>query len=442
MENEKNNIDLFYREALAGHKEVLGGNSWARMKWRLFWLSFKNYLIGFSALFLLGTAFYFGFFANNQTADYNTEESITYNTSLTTKPKTNQSQNNAQLSTPNIEAVIETSRDHVSDTKPEIASTQEKILAKNTENLYLVKAPIAKKELIIEESQNIQITAINFVKTRSLLSQSHVNTDGSSIEELMTDSATFPYHDIRKKVRFAVSFYAAPAYSVSSLSAANAYTDYLDYRNKHETGALSWSAGANIQVNIKNWYIQTGLSYSTYSDQRNYSYSFQSLDSINSYFNNDTTWGWAYDPPDFGKPIVLSIDSSFVPIYNEINEGLNTWKYIEIPLLVGYSIHANRFSFDIGTGFSYGFFLEATGNVPDLAEENLFTDLSGIEGQMNKHQINYILRLGLSYHITPQWSLIMKPYYKQNLQSVFNNNYPIDQRFKSVGIQLGLKVDL
>jgi hypothetical protein len=149
-----------------------------------------------------------------------------------------------------------------------------------------------------------------------------------------------------------------------------------------------------------------------------------------------------YDPPHIGYPIVLSIDSTYIPVYNEINEGINQWNYLEIPLLLGYTFHFNRFSLDIGSGVSYGILLGASGNVPSLSEEKLFTELSELESQMNKHTFNYILQIGASYHLTPQWSLIVKPFYKQNLQSVFEKNYPIDQRFKAFSIKFGLKVDL
>jgi len=296
----------------------------------------------------------------------------------------------------------------------------------------------ATKTNLEKESNNITISSVTYLAARKKPVQLRLHPK----ENLITDSTTSPYHNIRKKNWISVSFYAAPAYTSSTLTADNAFDDYLNYRNNHETGAISWSAGADVQFNIRNWYIQTGLSYSTFSNNRNYNHSFKVLDTLNSFYSKDTTWAWVYDPPHIGYPIVLSIDSTYITVFNEINEGVNQWNYLEIPLLIGYSFHFNRFSLDIGSGVSYGILLGASGNVPSLSEENLFTELSELESQMNIHNFNYILQIGASYHLTPQWSLIVKPFYKQSLRSVFEKNYPIDQRFTAFSIKFGLKVDL
>jgi outer membrane protein W len=78
--------------------------------------------------------------------------------------------------------------------------------------------------------------------------------------------------------------------------------------------------------------------------------------------------------------------------------------------------------------------------VPDLDQENVFVEMEEIE--LNDHMFNYLLQLGFSYHLTPEWSLNISPWYKHNLNSVFNNNYPVDQRFNTIGINFGLRVDL
>ncbi|MCF6342765.1 MAG: outer membrane beta-barrel protein [Bacteroidales bacterium] len=293
-----------------------------------------------------------------------------------------------------------------------------------------------------KDSENVHFYKLSFIETKNNYPAFSLNKELSPAEKMVIDSLSYPYHNISKKNWISISFYATPAYTVSALHADAAFGEYLNFRKSHESGAVSWSAGADVQFNIKNWFIQTGLNYSTYSDKRNYNYTFKALDSTQSYFATDTTWGWVYDPPDIGRPIVLSVDTTFVPVYNEINEGLNTWKYLEIPLLVGYTFNFNRFSLDLGTGFSFGLLLGARGNVPSPTEENLFDDLSDLQPQMNRHNFNYILQIGAAYHLTPQWSLIVQPYYKQSLRSVFENNYPVDQRSKAFSIKFGLKVDL
>ena len=216
----------------------------------------------------------------------------------------------------------------------------------------------------------------------------------------------------------------------------------MQYRNDHEHPAVSVSAGANVRLNLGNWYLQTGLGYSEFSQYRNYNNSFQALDSLNSYYRTDTIWGWVFDPPDVGKPIILGYDTVYVPVYNTTNEGYNRWKYLEVPLLAGYRFNMGRFGLEVGTGFSCGFFLAADGNVPDLKDNNRFTELKDIRDEMNRYLFSYILQAGFSWHITPAWSLDVSPFYKQNLNSVFKKNYPVSQKFSSFGVNFGLRVDL
>ena len=441
MENSQNNIDQFYSDKLSGHQEYLSKDSWGRMKWRLFWLDLRNYVIAFAALILLGTVAYFGFFTTGQ-PDESRMESLVFIEETANTTEANQANEPIEITA----LVAETSMS--TQITESIFPATESTATLMATSMQETKLPAIEPENTedagtdFKESGSVHFYSLSFIETRNNYPALLLNKEKSPAEEMIIDSISYPYHDIRKRSWISISLYAAPAYTTSTLSADQSFDDYLNYRNSHESGTISWSAGADVQLNIRNWYIQTGLSYSTYSDNRNYNYTFKAIDSLQSYFTNDTTWGWVYDPPDIGKPIVLSVDSTFVPVYNEINEGINQWKYLEIPILVGYTFHANRFSIDIGTGFSYGLLLSASGNLPSLTEENLFIDLSGLESQMKRHNFNYIIQIGAAYHLTPQWSLVFQPYYKQNLRSVFENNYPVDQRFKAFSIKFGLKVDL
>ena len=438
MENKHNNIDLFYREQFSGHRENLGTESWGKMKWRLFWLDFRYYAIALTALLFIGASVYFAFLFTNPDQAVPLEHTM-QTENVSTKPEAD-----AELLPSVSKPIVESTSATEVEQPNQMAATSNAIHQLNTPTEETIIPSAEMTEFKATETNpdknanGIIINSLTFLETKKKPVQLGIHPE----ENLIIDTTSSPLHDIRKKSWISISFYVAPAYTNSTLTADNAFDEELKYRNDHETGAISWSAGADVQFNIRNWYIQTGLSYSTFSNNRNYNHSFKAPDSLNSYYSKDTTWAWVYDPPHIGYPIVLSIDSTYIQVFNEINEGVNRWNYLEIPLLIGYTFHFNRFSLDIGSGVSYGILLGASGNVPSLSEENLFTELSELEPQMNKHTFNYILQIGASYHLTPQWSLIVKPFYKQNLQSVFEKNYPIDQRFKAFSIKFGLKVDL
>ncbi len=440
MENNHNNIDQFYNDRLSGYRESLSEAGWSRMKRRLFWLNFRKYAIGFAAFAFLGVMVYSGFFFTGRQGE-SLSETIVPVQEKTSTPETRKT---ALLTETNSPSDGIKADEQISENSPVFSPvTAPPEVASQPDALHLNAKPAAPAGAGtgVELTERLHAHTLTYFETKSIDPLPSLNNDRQA-EEPRIDSISYAFHDIRKSSWISVSLYAAPAYSASTLSADPSLDDYLNYRNGHESGTVSWSAGADVQFNFRNWYIQTGLNYATFSDKRNYNYTFKALDTAQSYFTTDTTWGWVYDPPDIGRPIVLSVDTSFVPVYNEINEGINTWKYLEIPLLVGYTFHFNLFSIDVGTGFSYGLLLGANGNVPSLTEENRFTDLSGQKSQMNRHNLNYILQIGAAYRLSPQWSLIVQPYYKQNLRSVFENNVPVDQRFKAFSIKFGLKVDL
>ncbi len=436
---EANKTDNFYKEVFSGFEYKLSGSViWRKLKWRLFWIDFKYYIAGAGVLAIIGAGLFFGLSDTDLRNNVNNPESyqtfsINYQSEVLQTVMTENPQSESNLLLLNeAEPPIEFSETSENE-RPVIIQD----LISNSNAAYGYGNPEIRHEtpLAIESP---------FVRENEILSTiSAVSTSGLSHlqPELIYDSISQLFIP-KQHVFVSLSLYASPVYNVPEIIAKDGDSDYINYRNNNETPSLSFSVGMDVQLNIKNWYIQTGLAYSRFSNYRNYNHTFLAYDSLSSYYSNDTTWGWLYDPPEIGKPVVIGIDTVWVPVYNDLNEGKNEWNYLEIPLLVGYKFNKSRFSFDVATGFSYGLLLNASGNVPSLSHENMFTELSEMNNLMNRNQFNYILQLGLSYHLTPEWSIMAKPFYKQNLRSIFNDTYPIDQRFSSFGIKFGLIVDL
>jgi hypothetical protein len=443
MSEKKNQIDQFYSDALENYSQSASGYAWMRMRWRLLWISYSRYLAGIGVIIIIGAAFYFGTVSSGDEAvSPNTEEPASIQQTVET----------SSVTVPEIKSANDIDNIYVQEETPTSIEASPSIQHTNkqfdqgimTENLSQKDMTNHVEILMMNEDpdreppleRNIQIATMTGITDEPF----QLNSDDKSLSEsaAIQQEIAIPYDIPLKKTWFTLGFYFAPAYNFYRLSSENEV--YNNYRKDHETPSVSWSAGADIRINIRNWYIQTGLTYSTYKLDRNYNHTFEALDSLQSFYQTDTIWGWVFDPPEINKPIVLGYDTTFVPVYNDINEGTNEWHYLEIPLLAGYKFNTGRFSFDIGTGFSYGFLLYRSGNVPDLEQENVFVELENIE--MNSHMFNYLLQFGISYHLTPEWSLNISPWYKHNLNSVFDNNYPVDQRLNTIGINFGLRVDL
>ncbi|HEY9114216.1 MAG TPA: outer membrane beta-barrel protein [Bacteroidales bacterium] len=432
-------LDNFYKEAFAGFEYKLSGSFWLKVKLRLFWSNYKFFIAGGAAIAVIGSALFFGLpreEANSlPVTNPATNFAISSTLSSTQEFEINEKTENEGLEI-HEETIAEVLVNNTSATETK-TSTTSKTDAKN----YLLKAESHNAELAAEahvfiESENKrEVYSTEFLSTLSLSDLNNLQP------ELLYDSTSNLFIP-KQKVKFSLLLSVSPSYNTVNLQSQPIYDEVRNYQLAHESSAVSYSAGLDFQVTFKNWFVQTGLAYSRFKNNRNYNYSFSAFDSLQSHYVNDTTWGWLFDPPITGEPIIIGIDSVFVPVYNQINEGSNEWECIEIPLLAGYNFNKSRFTVNIATGFSYGIYIKANGNVPSLSEQNVFTNLSEIEDKMNRHQFNYLLQVGVSYHITPDWSIMAYPFYKQNLQSVFDNNYPIDERFRTFGIKFGFIVNL
>lgn len=445
MSKEINQIDKFYSEALGSNTQEASAYTWTRLRWRLFWLNYNGYIFGISAAVILALAVILGpdIFEGNRD-NFTTSEQLIQN-SGSVDPNTNMTlvlqENDANE---NIAGLINESKSESEKTTENVFETPVVNTIQTEENKPLY-APNTREDVgddfFTEEISEQEL--VQFSKIQSLGFDGEIS-EKDELVVFATQFETFktPYDVELKKNWVSVGLWVAPAYTITSLKAADGYEDYLQYRKDHESPAISVSTGLDVRFNIRKWHIQTGLGYSEYKQYRNYNNSFKALDSLSSYYQTDTIWGWIYDPPNVGEPIVLGYDTTFIPVYNTTNEGYNRWSYIEVPLIAGYKFKTGRFSLDVGTGISCAFLINAEGNVPHLDEDNRFNNLSDLNDEMNKYLFNYILQVGASYHLTPQWSINFSPFYKQNLNSVFNKNYPIDQKFRSIGINFGLKVDL
>ncbi len=247
-----------------------------------------------------------------------------------------------------------------------------------------------------------------------------------------------------KKARiFSLSLYGSPSITMAGVKVENGDNKYLNIRKDGESPALSWAVGGDIQIHLKNWFIQTGINYSVYRNNKNYNYNYQLLDSANSYFNYDTVWVWIYDPPNLEYPVMVGIDTTWVPVYKDINvynRGTNQWSYLEIPILVGYQFNYRKFDFEIATGISIGFLMNYSGSLPHFPDVEGMDNIDKLDNNINRTMYNYLLQLGMIYNFSKKWSILTQPYFKQNLQSVFDNKYPVNQRFSAVGLNVGLRV--
>jgi hypothetical protein len=111
----------------------------------------------------------------------------------------------------------------------------------------------------------------------------------------------------------------------------------------------------------------------------------------------------------------------------------NRYRYIEIPLMLGYQYGLKNWSFNISAGASYGF---------KVAEKNTYYDYDNITYKSNSpysdSNINGIISLGIAYAIGNKISVVLQPTYKTNLIDITAHS----TKYHSFTLRLGVNVKL
>ncbi|MCD4790487.1 MAG: outer membrane beta-barrel protein, partial [Bacteroidales bacterium] len=255
------------------------------------------------------------------------------------------------------------------------------------------------------------------------------STDFAHTPDTLTGNSFKP----SRATSWSMDIYIAPSYVTKSLSADPIYDDYINFRKNSEVPIYTTGLGAEIKFSINKWFIQSGINYSVYGDNTKYNFITKTIDSLNCYYNVDTTWVWIYDPPFSGEPYPIGFDSVWMPVYKETESSAsiqNRYIYIEIPVLFGFHTTKKKLNFEIGTGISFGFLISAKGNLPDLTNNSL-VEINNSTEFIRSTSINYILNAGIQYQINKRISIIVKPNYKRNLSSLFKDDYPIKQKYST-----------
>lgn len=429
MKNDLKYIDEFYKSKLKGHKEATETIVWDRMKWGLFWMNHK-WTIGLSAIVLLiglASAISYPFIFNNSNSQiilavnektihddiFNNDKSLNETPELIQKieNKLNETTDNNTLE---IENLIS-------------KSTKNSNGFVNAENEILEDNIIGRNEIFYGNNMQ-EMNTLNFMG--SLVNIPDTNLLGYNLRSDILPPG------IRKQW-FSVNIYAGPSYSEADITGFN--SEYLAYRNSNESGNPGWSVGTDLRLHIKKWIISSGINYSVYNQKRSYVDKYQEYSPENSYFDYDTTWVWVFDAPNYGTKMLKEIDSSWVEVYDDItidNSGISQIEYFEIPLLVGYQFNSNMFAFEINAGASVGFLTYSNFKVPDFSNNSNIV----VTERINKTMFNFVANASFYYHLNRRSSLFISPYFKQNMQSVFDQDYPVNQRMKTYGLNFGVNI--
>jgi len=220
------------------------------------------------------------------------------------------------------------------------------------------------------------------------------------------------------------------------------FQNYYNFQNK-ESNAISNDFGLELTYKTRPGLVfKTGINYSTYADKNDMDFMYKGADTL-FYIYIDTFWAPNPNPTPQNPDLYIKVIDTLLlyavdsfPRYKTLN-ALNQYHYYEIPLLMGWSQKYKNIDIEILGGVSIGFL--AGSNLWYYDPKKGFLQTEGKSFPIRKTMLNLSLRMTAIYNFNNHTGFIFGPAYRRNLNSIFEDDYPLDQRFNSFSVQFGLR---
>ena len=178
----------------------------------------------------------------------------------------------------------------------------------------------------------------------------------------------------------------------------------------------------------------------SYNDNTIWSFwdtSYVEIDTIDSYYQivgSDTSWIYITE----SNTINLS-DSSYSIVTDTLKDEKshtfsNRYKYIEIPLIIGYSINNGRFTTSLKAGVITSFLWNAQGK--SITGQSANDIYSITHDDFPSVRLDLYSAIETRYLIRTRYFIFGEAYYRQTVSPFTKQNH-ISYRFNSYGLKLG-----
>ena len=366
----------------------------------------------------------------------------------TSKLKTKKNKPSYESKTP---LIVATSGLH--SEKANSNSSKKVVSQKNEANLQTEITVIEAEESVSSEKVTRFVEEeVSEVDSSLLISD---NIEITAVDESSSVPSPSSTAGIYRATAWSIDAYFGPAFIRSNEQALTEQEEGdVFYSAEKEQRIITPNLGLNVKYHINNWFIQSGIAYAEYGENRNYlqtttlhdtiGYSKQVID---RYYTYDTT-GWIQDPKNSSVLIpvfdaIEHIDTNYRwvhrdSLYYEHQNvyAQNRYRYIEIPAMVGYEFQFKNLGVQVATGVSVGFRVNSSGKFLD--SQNNLIDINSSNSQYSNTMMNYILSVGVKYNLNKNLSIIAQPIYKTNLNSLIKSGIGTDTRYHSFGVNVGI----
>ena len=318
-------IDEYFKKHLKELESETSYNRWKTLYWKLFWKKRAFWIITTigTALLISGLLLIYNsqepleFYSKSEKKiDSISSKQLTTGFDSASSETSKILQNHQEINTTSTESNKEIqNEDSISDAvSPEIASNSSgKVFTREAiEPVY----PKIKEHPTVGQIHKIPIILFEDIElfTNDLPEINKIELTSNSIKDSANNIST--KNLINKD--FSIGIYILPAYVTKSLKAEETYGNYLNLRSDSEDNIFVMELGAEFRLSLNKMYLQSGLEYSVYGENVKYNFTTSTVDLQNSNYSYDTTWVWIYDPPFYGEPHPIAIDSTWNAAYEKI----------------------------------------------------------------------------------------------------------------------------
>lgn len=260
----------------------------------------------------------------------------------------------------------------------------------------------------------------------------------------------YQYYDdlVKNTIEFQAEVFFSPLLFSSKYSFSDIENDeYGQLFEKAHSPELSYSFGANFSLAYKKLLFQSGINYTVFNEDFDYNAPaylsidtniYFSIDTLDTYYiveGTDTSWFYITEEKEYTQIDTSQHQNSFT--------SRNSYSYIEFPLIFGYTITKNKFSILPKTGLIIGLLQQTKGKTIDPNNYQDIADLNDLSGSMFTTVPLFIyLSLGIQYHLAEKTALFVEPYYRQQLNSMYKNDFPVSRKIRAMGVKFGFAIKI
>lgn len=371
--------------------------------------------------------------------DLETIETTSTNSSATTAPtastSANQTGSKAKSSIANKSSNTNQSKANKNTTGK---SNQKANITKASSSLIPEINTISEDDLSVDAEVYMAGAKLPYRNTSmtSLLPLAEMNQSTATMNlmsAIAPDPNCYKFGDIGAHYALSVDGIFGIGFSPKSLEQNGGETaDYISARKATESNQYAWSLGARLNLHHRSGFTgRLGFQYTQTGDLFDYADSLatQSTTRIDSFFAADGTFLYTEVNQVF-------IDGTLVKKIH------NTYRYLDIPLLVGYEMRLGRNIVMLNTGPVFNLTHTYEGQILDsMLHPRSITP--GTPGAIDIYKTNVgmsiYLGAGILFPLTDELSALIEPSYLFRLNPVSLNSYELKEKRGFASLNLGIR---